>query len=162
MQTAAEVVGATSTGDFLARLNNVNHVACCVRPMSHLRFYRAILLQTLPLSSCTLRLCRVNKHGFCTSFPVSRSSFTNTAAKLWHCSISNLFWTLRLIVRFHFARQPAKTKLLPRMSVISHVGLVCLRDEVAACNCTVARCDFIARQRCTTKSRDKIAGVTSP
>jgi len=82
MQTAAEVVGATSTGDFLARLNNVDHVACCVRPMSHLRFYRAILLQTLRLSSCTLRLCRLNKHGFCTSFPVSRSSFTNTAPTL--------------------------------------------------------------------------------
>ena len=30
--------------------------------------------------------------------------------------------------------------------------MVCLRDKVAACNCTVARC---------TKSRDKIAGVTS-
>jgi len=29
--------------------------------------------------------------------------------------------------------------------VISHVGLVCLRDEVEACNCKVARCDFIAR-----------------
>jgi len=51
--------------------------------MSHLRFYRAILSHesetlsrdkvadavTLRLSSCTLRLCRLNKHGFCTTFP---------------------------------------------------------------------------------------------
>jgi len=114
--------------------------------MSHLRFYRAILRtnarlyratksQTLRLSSRTLlRLCRVNKHGFCTSFPVSRSSFTNTLPKWWNFSISNLFWTSWLIARFHFViRQPTKTKLLglPRMSVISHVSLVCLRDKVA-------------------------------
>ena len=34
-----------------------------------------------------------------------------------------------------------ETKLLAS----SHVGLVCLRDKVSACNCTVARSDFIAR-----------------
>jgi len=34
-----------------------------------------------------------------------------------------------------------KTKLLAS----SYVGLDCLRDNVAACNCTVARSDFIAR-----------------
>jgi len=42
------------------------------------RLYRATKSQTLRLSSCMLRLCRVNKHGFCTTFPVSRFSFTNT------------------------------------------------------------------------------------
>ena len=34
-----------------------------------------------------LRLCSVNKHGLCTTFPVSRSSFTNTVpkwSKLFH------------------------------------------------------------------------------
>jgi len=45
------------------------------------RLYRATNPQTLRLSSCTLRLCRVNKHGFCTTFPFSRSSFTNTVSK---------------------------------------------------------------------------------
>ena len=34
------------------------------------------------LSSCTLRLRRINKHGFCTTFPVSRYSFTNTIPKM--------------------------------------------------------------------------------
>ena len=98
-----------------------------LRPMSHLRFYSAICRtsarlyratksQTLRLSSCTLRLCRINKHGFCTTFPVSRSSFTNTVPKWWNRSISNLFWTLRLIARFHCARQPSKTELLARIS----------------------------------------------
>ena len=81
----------------------------------------------------------INKHGLCTTFPVSRSSFANTVPKWWNCSMSNLFWTLRLIVRFCFARQPTKT------IVISRVGFVCLRNQLAACNCTVARCDFIAR-----------------
>ena len=42
---------------------------------------------------------------------------------------------------------------------MNHVRLVCLCDEVAACNCTVAR-DNAARQS-PTESRDKIAGVTS-
>ena len=81
----------------------------------------------------------INKHGLCTTFPVSRSCFANTVPKWWNCSMSNLFWTLRLIVRFCFARQPTKT------IVISRVGFVCLRNKVVACNCTVARCDFIAR-----------------
>ena len=59
--------------------------------MSHLRFYRAILSHeladadaaTVELHAATLSL---NKHGFCTTFPVSRSSFTNTSkmAKLFH------------------------------------------------------------------------------
>ena len=88
-----------------------------LRPMSHLRFYRAIashesatLSRTARLSSCTLRLRRINKHGFCTAFPVSRSTFTSTVPKWWNGSISNLFWTLRFIVRFRCARQPTKTK----------------------------------------------------
>ena len=33
--------------------------------------------QTLLLSSCTLQLCRINKHGFCTTFPVSQAQFQN-------------------------------------------------------------------------------------
>jgi len=41
----------------------------------------------LRLSSCMLRLCCINKHGFCTTFPVSRSSFTDTVPKWWNCSI---------------------------------------------------------------------------
>jgi len=50
---------------------------------------------------CTLRLCRINKHGFCTSFPVSLSSFTNSVPKWRNCAICyHVFWTLRLIVRF--------------------------------------------------------------
>jgi len=54
-------------------------------PMSHLRFYRGILShECATLSAATvelqsLRLCRVNKHGFCTTFPVSRSAFTSTS-----------------------------------------------------------------------------------
>ena len=96
-----------------------------LRPMSHLRFcrmsarlYRVTKSQSQRLSSCTLRLCRVNKHGFRTTFPVSRSSFTNTVPKWRNRFISNLFRTLRLIVRFHFARQPTKTKLIPRISYL--------------------------------------------
>jgi len=81
------------------------------------RLYRATKSQTLRLSSCTLRLRRVNKHGFCANFPASRSSFTtNTAPKWRNCSISNLFLTLRLIVRFRCARQPTKAKISVRIS----------------------------------------------
>ena len=36
-----------------------------------------------------------------------------------------------------------------------------LRGRVAACNCTVARCDFIARFSRAAKPRDKVARVTS-
>ena len=71
---------------------------------------------TLRLSSCKLRLCRTNEHGFCATFPASRSSFTNTLQKWWNCSICNFFWTLRLIIRFRLARQPTKTKLLAGIS----------------------------------------------
>jgi len=49
------------------------------------------------LSSCTLRLCRANKHGFCATFPVSRSSSTNTVLKWRNCSISNLFSALMYV-----------------------------------------------------------------
>jgi len=109
---------------------------------------RAWQSQTLPLSSCTLRLCRINKHGFSTIFPISPSSFTNTVPKWWNCSISNLFWTLRLIICFRFTRQPTKTKLLPRISSVWFVYAT-----VTACNCAVARCDFIARQNHAIKSQ---------
>ena len=47
--------------------------------------------QTLRLWSCTLWLCRINKHGFCTTFPISRSSFTNAVPKWWNCSIIESF-----------------------------------------------------------------------
>jgi len=86
----------------------------------------------------------MNKRGFCTTFPVSWSSFTNTVPKWRNCSISIFFINLRLIVRFRFARQPTKIALLARICH-SHVCLVCVRDKVAECNCTVACCDFIAR-----------------
>jgi len=33
--------------------------------------------------------------------------------------------------------------------------------KVAVCDYEVARCDFVARQSRASKSRDKIAGVTS-
>ena len=99
-----------------------------LRPLSHLRFYRAILshecgilsrdkvADAAPVELQRLRLCRVNKHGFCTTFLVSRSSFTNTVPKWRNSTICNLSWALRLIVRFRSARQPAKTKLLTRIS----------------------------------------------
>jgi len=76
------------------------------------RLYRATKSQTLRLSSCTQRLRRTNKHGgFCANSPASRSSFTNTAPKWRNYSISNLFLTLRLIVRFRCARQPTKAEI---------------------------------------------------
>ena len=145
-----------------------------LRPISHLRFYRAICrtsarlhhatkLQTLRLSSCTLRLCRVNKHGFCTTFPVSRSSFTNTVPKWWNCSISNLFWTLRLIVRFCFARHPTKTKLLARISstvMLEWFGLFTRQSRSVQPHGRVLR-HYRAIVAIVTKSCDKIAGVTS-
>jgi len=94
-----------------------------LRPMSHLwfyrtsaRLYRATNSQTLRPSGCMLRLCHVTKHGFCTTFPVSRSSFTNIVPKWRNFSISNRFLTLQLIIRFRFERQPTKTKLLARIS----------------------------------------------
>ena len=120
-----------------------------LRPISHLRFYRAI--------------CRVNKHGFCTTFPVSRSSFTNTVPKWWNCSISNLFWTLRLIVRFCFARQPTKTKLLARISstvMLEWFGLFTRQSRSVQPHGRVLR-HYRAIVAIVTKSCDKIAGVTS-
>jgi len=45
--------------------------------------------QTLLLSSCTLRLCRINKTQLLHHF----SHFTSTVPKLWIHSISNLFLT---------------------------------------------------------------------
>ena len=64
-------------------------VGPCIRPTSRLRFCRssarlhhATKSQTLRLSSyCTLRLCRINKRGFCITFSISRSSFTKTVPK---------------------------------------------------------------------------------
>jgi len=53
-------------------------------------------------------------------------------------------------------------KLTTRNNIaISHVGVVCLRGRVAACNCIVASCDFIARFSRTAKPRNKVARVTS-
>ena len=102
------------------------------------------------LSSCTLRLCRANKHGFCATFPVSRSCFTNTLPKWLNCSTSSLFWTLRLIVRFRFARQPTKIKNIVSVVLVSFVyatksqcptrqSATLSRDKVAH------SCDILAR-----------------
>ena len=121
-----------------------------------MRLYRAKKSHTLRLSSCMLWLCRVNKHGFCTTFPVSRSSFTNRLPKWRNCSISNLFWALRSIVRFRFARQPTKTKPISKNIVIRHVDLVCLRDKVAVCKVLQSGAATSSRYK---KSRDKIARV---
>jgi len=121
---------------------------CILRLMSHMQFLSCDSV-TRGRDSRRCCHCRVaccdfvtkNKHGFSTIFPISPSSFTNTVPKWWNCSISNLFWTLRLIICFRFTRQPTKTKLLPRISSVWSVYAT-----VTACNCTVARCDFIARQ----------------
>jgi len=43
-------------------------------------------------------------------------ALTNTVPKWWNRFMSNLFWTLRLIVRFRFATQPTETKLLATIS----------------------------------------------
>ena len=50
--------------------------------------------------------------------------------------MSNLLWTFRLIARTLLAK-----------IIISNVDVVCLRDEVAACNCTVACWNIIVRYR---------------
>jgi len=130
------------TRDFIARFCHTSA-----------RLYRETKTQTLRLSSCTLRLCRINKHGFCATFSVSRSSFTNTVVPRWRlCTISNLSWALRSIVRFRFARQPTKTKLLPRIS--QSVMLVWFVYATKSQRAT-------AQSHAATLSRDKIAGVTS-
>ena len=95
--------------------------------MSHLRFYLAILSHecatlsrdkvvdaaTVTLHAATLlhKQTQLLHH-----FSVSRSSFTDKVPKWWNCSMPNLSWTHRLIVRFLFERQLTKTWLLPRIS----------------------------------------------
>jgi len=44
---------------------------------------------------------------------------------------------------------------------LSHAATFARCVKVAACDYEVARCDFVARQSRASKSRDKIAGVTS-
>jgi len=132
-----DVTRAILSRDFVARVRDL---------------YRATKSQTVRLSSCTRRLCHINEHGFCATFPVSRSCFLNTVPKWWNCSISNLFWTLRLIVRFRFARQPTKTKLLP--GILSSVLLVWSVYGTKSQRAT-------AQSHAATLSRDKIARVTS-
>ena len=124
--------------------------------MSHLRFchmgarlYLTTKLQMLRLSSCTLRLCRINKHGFCTTFPVSLSFFTNTVSEWWNCFI-NLFWSLRLIMHFHFARQPSKTKLLPRIlysvKLVLFVYMTKSQSATAQLHAATLSCNEITQQ----------------
>jgi len=71
----------------------------------------------------SLRLCRVNKHGFCTTFPVSRSAFTSTSTIQDDEIVPYLVFSKLLdwSVRFHFARKSTKTKLLLRFSVVVSV-----------------------------------------
>ena len=66
------------------------------------------------LSSCTLRLCGgINKHGCCAIFPVyDPPVFQSDEIVPYVIS----FRILRLVVRFRFTRQPAKTRLLSRIS----------------------------------------------
>jgi len=54
--------------------------------------YRTTKLQMLWQSSCTLQLCCINRYGFCTTFIVSRSSFTNTVPKWWNNSTHRQPW----------------------------------------------------------------------
>ena len=64
------------------------------------RLYRATKSQTLRLSSCTLRLCRIDKNT--ASAPLFRFTILlqKHSSRMIKFSISksNLFWTLRLIV----------------------------------------------------------------
>ena len=141
--------------DCVSRKRDGWWVCSNLRPMSHLRFYRAILSHVC----ATLRLCRVNKHGFCTTYPVSLSSFTSTVLKWWNCSICNLFfWTLWLIVCFRLARQPTKTKLLGLARISWSVMLVWFVYATKSQRATAQSC---ARLYARSTSRDKIAGVTS-
>ena len=104
------------------------------------RLYRATKSQTVELHDATLSHKQTRLlHPF--HDPPSQTQFQNDEIIPYLI----FFWTLRLVVRFRFVRQPAETRLLPRISVISLAGLVCLRDKVTECNCTVARCHFIAR-----------------
>ena len=139
-----------------------------LRPMSHLRFYPAILSRdfiawqlsrSMRLCSCTLRLCRVNKpnqhdcwwYSWCSLVLVSRLAE-------WKRTI-NLGVQKRLdMEQFH------------------HFGIVFVKAESGAeavfVYATKSQCATRQSQRLrlrraiksrtrATKSRDKIAGVTS-
>jgi len=117
--------------------------------MSHVRFYRAILshecatlsrdevadaatveLHTVTLSREQTRLLR--------HFPPSQTQFQNGEIVPYLISSEHLDWW------YAFILQDSLLKLDYIKNIInSHVGLVCLRDEVAACNYTVACCDLI-------------------
>ena len=142
----------------------VSSVSCQLRPMSNLRFIvrfcrtSARLYHAMWLSSRMLRLdSRINKHCFCTTFPVSRSSFANTVPKWWNCSISNLFWTLWLTVHFRFASQPTKTKLVARISstamLVWFVYATKSQHATAQLHTATLSCNKVARQNRTIKSQ---------
>ena len=86
--------GSSINGAVLSCKTDVTRVRFVARVRDFIA--RDKLADAVRLSSCTLRLCRVNKHGFCATFPVSRSSSTNTVLKWRNCSIS-LFMSYRLL-----------------------------------------------------------------
>ena len=106
--------------------------------------------QALQLSSCTLRLCRVNKHGFCTTFPgaialflfhdrPSQTRFQNDET-VPYLILSELFaWS------YAFVLQDCLLKL-NYLRKCHNIGVVWLNQQSVTC---------------AIKSGNKIAGVTS-
>ena len=90
---------------------------------------------TVELHTATLshKQTRLLRHFSCFTI-----SFTNGSTVWRNRSISNLFWALRLIARFHFERQHTVSELLAKMSqhatAQSHAATLS-HDEVAQQNC---------------------------
>jgi len=91
------------TCDFIARFCRANA-----------RLYCAIKSQTLWLSSCTLRIYHINKHGFCATFPLydplSQTQFPNGE------TVPYLIFLSYCIIPM-LSKQRTETKLLPRISL---------------------------------------------
>jgi len=127
--------------------------------MPHLRFYRAILLHdaaTVDLHAATLSRKQTRLLHHFSRFTILLREHSSKIVKLFYLIF---FWTLRLISRFHFARQHIlKLNFYSKNIILSHVGLVCLRDMTKSQRAT-AHSHVIAQWSCVTKSRDSIAYV---
>jgi len=80
------------------------------------------------------------------------------SAQLWICS--HYFWALRLSLRFWLTTELTKTKLNPLARISSEESLskpCSSRDSLQLQHAQL----YTSRDSCTTKLRDKVAGVTS-
>ena len=128
-----------------------------------MQLYLATKSQTLPatikLHTATFSRKQTRLLHHLSRFTIFLHKHTSKMVKLFHRGLPN-FWTIRLIVCFCFTRQPTKTKLLARISL--SVMLVWFVYVTKSQRPTAqSRAAALSRDSRVTKSRDKIAGVTS-